>query len=103
MPLLSRQDSSFGPSSRSSLNSVGSAILDRIRGFGPSSKQQKALEERYVRPLTTRNVETFVEDQRIDDATSNKNRSMDVQVKFWLKTLPEVSPPVEMPVIIEQD
>ena len=53
-----------------------------------------------MRPLTVRNVETFVEDQRIDDATSNKNRSMDVQISFWLKTLPDVSDQY-LPTILE--
>lgn len=39
--------------------------------------------------MTIRNVETFVEDQRIDDACGGKNRSIDVQISFWVKELPE--------------
>jgi len=39
--------------------------------------------------LTVRNVDTFVEDQRIDECTGTKNYSMDVKIGFWLRTLPE--------------
>jgi len=36
-----------------------------------------------------RNVETFVEDQRIEECTGCKNYSMDVKIGFWLRALPE--------------
>jgi len=39
--------------------------------------------------LTVRNVDTFVEDQRIDECTGTKNYSMDVKIGFWLRALPE--------------
>lgn len=43
----------------------------------------------HVRPLTNRNVESYVEDQRIEEAMGKCNRSMQVKIKFWLNDLPE--------------
>jgi hypothetical protein len=70
---------------------LGIKRFKKSLSLSPGSKDAH-LDDHYRKiPLTHRNIETFVEEQIIQDACNPVQRTREVQISEWLRLVPRVS------------